>query len=404
MKKLLTLALLALMGASPLSAVSKVSQGDVALSTASQNGIIVFYYAADWDRYSKRRCEELMSDSTFTQAAGNAVLMPYPSYEAPTEVQKKKLAEQRGKLSIPNPRTYPALIMLDKQGNHLCTIEGRSITASSNAEVAQLVATKLKAAHQQAALMTKANAASGVDKAKLIGQACKVEGLNYPPNAVKMIKEADPDDSTGYATALETNDYKEADKVKKMEMDEGIKYVSAIIADKKYSTLARQGAVAGLIALWRSKGNMSQVKLMKSFCDKSIALNPDYYHAKSANNIKTLWLKEFSADSGWFKAMLPTDETPVEMTGTIPITQAGNYSISFHYKSGNDGLTIKSVTLYDGKTKVAEDVHDGFAGHNPIKNVYTLKLGRSVKSPRLVFTFKQGNNRNSYGQIAIKKL
>lgn len=396
-------ALLLLGSTAPLSAVTKATQGDSALSSASDDGIMVFCYAADWDRYSKKRCDEIMQDSSIAAAAGKAVYLPYPSYESPSKAQIEKLAALRGKLNIPRPLSYPAIIMMDKTGHHLCTIEGRAITASSNAELAKTISAKLKAAKQQAALVAQAKSASGVEKAKLLGKASKVEGLNFPADALKQIKEADPKDSSGYAAALDTNDYKLAEKVAKMSMDEAIAFVTSIVDDEKYTTIARQGAIASMLGMWRTKGKMSQVKLMQSFCDQSIALDPDYYHARSARYIKTHWLKEFSATSGWFSTMIPEDTTPVEMTGKIPITQAGTYTVTLSYTSGSDGLTIKGIALYDGSKKVAEDIHDGFAGHNPVKNVYTLKVAKAPSKPKLVFTFNQGKDRNTNGKIEIKK-
>lgn len=404
MKKILSVALLGLMAAGSLSAVTKVSQGDAALKAAGADGIMVFQYAADWDRYSKRRCEELMSDAKLLAAAGDAVLMPYPRYETPSKEINEKMADLRGKLNIPMPKSIPAILFFDQAGHHLCTLEGRVMTDASNATLAKIVAGRLKAAKAQADLLEQAQAASGEQKAALIGKACRVPGLNFTADALKQMREADPEDKSGYIAALEANDYKLAEKVRGMELAEGISFVDAILADPKYTDIAKQGAIAGLLALWREKGNLSQIKLMKSYCDKSIAIDPDYYHAKSARQIKKLWLKEFDLASGWFKAMLPTDTTPVEMTGPIPITQAGKYSVRFNFTSGKDGLTIKGVRLYDGKSQVAEDVHDGFAGHNPVDNVYSLNVPKALKNPRLVFTFNQGgNSRNSYGKIVIER-
>ncbi len=403
MKKFLTIALLALMSASTLSAVSKVSQGADALKGAKADGIMVFHYAADWDRYSKRRCDELMQDASIAKAAGSAVYMLYPAFEDPTDAQKKQLEKLRDKIQIVRPLTYPAIQMFNAQGYRICNIEGRDITATENADIAKIVAAKLDAYKQQTALVNKANAANGVEKAKLMGQACRIEGIQYPENALKIIEEADPEDKSGYIVALKANDYGLSSKVREMEMDAAIAYVDSIINDEKYTAQARQGAIAGLLALWRNKGTMAQVALMKKYCNLSIALNPNYYHAKSANQIKTLWLKEFTADSGWFKAMLPADTTPVEMKGKIPIQAAGTYTITMIYTGGSDGLTTKSITLYDGATRVAEDVHNGFAGHNPVNNVYTLTVPKTVKKPSLVFVFNQGESRNSYGRIEIKK-
>ncbi len=403
MKKILSIALLALMSASSLSAVTKVTQGDAALSAAGADGIMVFQYAADWDRYSKRRCEELMKDPAVTAAAGDEVYFAYPRFETPSKEQNAKSAEQRGKLKIPMPKPIPAILFFDKQGHHLCTVEGRSLTDADNATVAKIVAAKLKAAKEQAELLKQAQAASGAAKAALIGKACRVGGLNFTADAIKQMKEADPQDSSGYIAALEATDYKLAEKIRGMKMAEAITFVDGILADARYTKIAQQGAIAGLLGLWREKGSMDQIKLMKGYCDKSIAIDPDYYHARSARQIKTMWLKEFDLASGWFKAMLPADMTPVEMVGPIPISQAGTYTLTFNYKSGKEGLSIKGVNLYDGKTQVAGDMHDGFAGHNPVSNVYTLKVPKAVKKPRLLFIFNQGESRDTYGKIELKR-
>ena len=71
----------------------------------------------------------------------------------------------------------------------------------------------------------------------------------------------------------------------------------------------------------------------------------------------------------------------------------------------NKTMTTAQVVaqLRDGKTIVAEDRHDGFAGGQPTKSTYKLTIDKPVKSPVLEVDLDMNNGEtDSHGQITVQ--
>ena len=116
-----------------------------------------------------------------------------------------------------------------------------------------------------------------------------------------------------------------------------------------------------------------------------------------------MWVRELNLIEGWSPEVIPAEKTPVEVSGSLPFKEAGTYQVSFNYQRGSHAARFMAVELYDGKTKVAEDRHNGSAGLKHSNNVYTLEVPKAVKKPRLYITFDMETNRDSYGRITVTK-
>ncbi len=403
MKKVLQFFLLGFALAGAAGAAIKVNSGDEALKQSGEEGIMVFTYAEDWDHYSKKLSLDLMADAGIEKASGDAVILTYPSYALPSKEREAELEKLRGKLKIPNPLSYPAILFLSKEGVHLSSISGQELRKYSKEEIAQKITERHQLLAQHRQLSKKAAEAQGAEKVKLLGQIAHLPHIKLPKKFANQAKALDPHDESGYVHALETNEFKLAAQVAEMDMQEAMAYVDKILVNERYSIRQKQAACAGLLGMWRKKGTRAQLVKMRQYSKKMEELAPDNLHGISARYIRREWLKPFNIKNGWFKSMLTGDPKGIALEGKVPMNKKGTYSVTMKHTSGRDALKIKSVTLYDGDKIVAQDAHDGHAGATSKNNVYTLHADKDVAKPRLVFVFAPNQKKNTQGRIIIKK-
>lgn len=117
----------------------------------------------------------------------------------------------------------------------------------------------------------------------------------------------------------------------------------------------------------------------------------------------TTLLAPLSIKTGWSPDCLPAAGGKVVLKDGPAFSRAGTYSLTFDYQRGTHGIRIRSLTLRDGKTIVAEDRHDGFAGGQPTKSTYKLTIDKPVKSPVLEVDLDMNNGEtDSHGQITVQ--
>lgn len=386
-------------------AATRVKDMTAALSKAQDDGIMVFLYGVGWDKYSAKRCTQIMDDKLFKQTVGKAVYLSYPCYEAPTAEQKAELEKILAGNTIPFPKTYPAIIWLNKKGKAILSLQGEELTRSSSKELYKLIADKLTIVRKQAELESAADKAKGVEKARLLGQSYTLEGVNAPDKeTLAEIKSADPNDSSGYTKYFTTGEYDISAQVLKLKFAESQKLVDEILQDSSYSSLVKQAATIAMLGQWRTQGSREQVPAMRKYAESVIKLNPDNYHAGSARYMLDEWFKSFDLATGWFPQIIPEDDTPVFLEGELPIKTSGTYEVAFKFTNGRYGLTVASVTLYDGDEQIAQDVHVGVAGDKDKNNVYYLPVKSTVKKPRVAIVFNQGAKNGTQGIITINRV
>jgi hexosaminidase len=86
--------------------------------------------------------------------------------------------------------------------------------------------------------------------------------------------------------------------------------------------------------------------------------------------------RELSVKIGeWTPTQLSTNAagTNLEWDVSSELKAPGQYRVTFQYGKG-PGLVIKSVSLLENGTTVANDTHNGFAARNPTKPAYVLNL------------------------------
>lgn len=399
---LLTLAL----ALAPLSAIAYQTAENIeqAKTMVTDDGYAVVMYARDWDKYSKKTAKLMLADPAVSKALGNAVVLemdvPNVTPKEEHEANKKRF----GNMDLSFPNVYPAIILYDKNCRRLADICIPFAERNKPIAVAEKVATAMTAARKQAKLLAQAEGAQGVEKARLIGQAAAVAGINRPNNVAKTLQQLDPEDKSGmyevatlnlFETAIQTADTKD--------WEADLERMKKLIDNPLLTPYQKQQACCISIGLLRRHGGLARKAELKQMLAKLRSLDPDSLLGKSAIDAERMWVSELNLVEGWSPSVLPSDATPVEVEGKLPIAAAGTYEVTFTYKKGTEALRIAAVELYDGKKKIAEDRHAGSTGHKSSNNTYTLTVPAAVKNPHLFVTFNMGAKRDSYGKITITK-
>lgn len=385
-------------------AYQKAENIDQAKTMVTDDGYAVVMYARDWDKYSKKTAELMLADPAVSKALGNAVVMQLDVPNVTSKEEHEQNKKRFGGLNLDFPNVYPAIVLYDKTGRRLTDICIPFSERNKPVAVAEKVAVAMAAARKQAKLLAQAESAQGVEKARLLGEAASVPGVNRPANVARTIKQLDPEDKSGmyevaslnlFATAIESASTKdwEADLAR----------MEKLMKNPLLTTDQKQQACCIAIGLLRRHGGVQRKEELKAMIARLRSLNPDSILGKAAIDAERLWVKEFTLANGWTPEFIPADTTPVEVKGGIPMSDAGTYEVTFAYTRGAHAARITAVELYDGQKKVAEDRHVGTTGHRSSNNTYKLTVPANVKQPRLLITFDMKNHRDSHGKITVTR-
>lgn len=406
MKKVLFSAILAttLMPLAMADAPRMVESYAKARSAVPEGGYVLALYADGWDKYSKKLAQKLLKDKDMQEALADCAVIEYGVPNLSTEDTNKARAEKLGLLKWVPPHTYPAFALYDKSGRHYATVLVPYSDRKDAEKIADQIAKARESVAKQNALLEQAKGEQGLAKAQTLGKSALFDNINRPDNIVKMIKQADPQDKSGYVRRLEFNGHAYAiESAGTKDWQATLKDVESRMADKSYSVAQRQGLYATAAGLLRRHGSVADQKKMLRYLREMKKLDPDSPLGRSAGHAEDIWYSQLSLADGWSPTVLPKDDKPAEIAGPLPIKAAGTYVVKFTYSRGSHQLVIKGVRLYDGSRLIAEDMHDGTTGIKHNKNEYTLEVPAKVKVPKLEGIFHMPKNRDSYGTISIQK-
>ncbi len=276
----------------PAAAAQVYKTQEEAASTVTDDGYILFTYAAGWDRFSEPFMKKVIAEPAIQKAAGNAALILAPLYQYATPDDTAQHSAVWGALEQPAARTmetHPSLLMYDKSGYLYGRVQGTLLIKGSISEVAAEVRKKLEAKKQQEAIMAKAEAASGVEKAKLIAEACAVEGIERPNGYLDMVKSADPGDQSGMVRRLSFDYYgfsqkycgKDSDGGLELGAEKTIQEMEKFLKDPAYTAEQQQIFHAVIIGTLRRNG-ASAVQL-KGAVQEMKRLAPESHMGVSAD-------------------------------------------------------------------------------------------------------------------------
>lgn len=406
MKKSLISALLALGLVPCVHAAKVVKNYDEAQASLTDDGYVLVVYPEDWNKKGKAAGLKYLKSEAVLKAAGDAVIIPVPRHQVSDEKVQETRKALLGKLPLPGAKSFPAFILIDKSGWHYATVDAPFMRSGDEKKAAEELQKCMTSKREQNKLL--AEAAETKDpllKARKLGRAAEIPGLNRPRDIQKMIKAADPEDKSGYSRRLayQVSAHAEGMVNKKDKTPlEKIAELEAMLDDSAYTNEQKQGIAATCIGMMRRSGDPAQMKRIPLMAEKMRSYAPDTVQAKSASIVVRQWVRQLSLSDGWSPNVLPRDNKPTPLEGAIPIKEAGTYEVTFTYTAGTQALGIAAVELYDGSKKVCEDRHNGSTGHKSSNNVYVLKVPARVTLPRLVVTFNQ-KNFDTHGIITVTK-
>lgn len=401
MIKVLALALLAL----PAMAYPTAKTFEEAKTKLKGDGLVfVFVHADGWDKLSKKTVDLMMKDDEVTRELKDDVVMTLALPNLGGKPLDEMLKSRFGNLRVPTPDSIPGVNVYTKEGRVLASLRIPFKERKKPAVLARRIKELKKAHARQNKLMAQAEQATGPEKARLLGEAAFVQGISRPDNVQKMIQQADPEDKSGMVKAVSVNlPHYAIGTAGTKDWEKSLAEVRELQKNPCFNKEQQQQLCCIAIGLLRRHGGMQRKAELKEMIARLREIDPDSILGHSAIDAERLWVREFNLIEGWSPEVIPSEKAPTELVGPLPIKEAGTYEVTFTYQRGNHAARFCAVELYDGKTKVAEDRHDGSAGIKHSNNVYTLTVPKAVRKPKLFITFDMATNRNSYGKITITK-
>lgn len=302
MKKTLYLILLTAGMLTPLSsqAAQQFATQAEAEKSVTEDGYILVVYAKGWDRFSEAFCKKIIAAPEIREAAGNAALILTPFYQYANSDERMAQREVWGNLREPRANsmeTYPSLLMYDKAGYLYARVQGTLLMRGTIEEIAADVKAKLEAKRKQEAIMEKAEAASGVEKAKLIAEACAFDNIEWPEGARNMVKAADPGDESGMVRRLHFDPWgfsqkhagKPTDGGMQLGAAEMVKTMQKYLEDPAYTPEQKQVFYANMIGQLRREDRVGNMADIKRYAMEIKKLNPDSNLGVTADQIIKLW-------------------------------------------------------------------------------------------------------------------
>ena len=388
----------------PATAATKVATYEQAQAQLTSDGYILFIYGKGWDKLAEKQLTALYNNPAIIQAAGSATLIMVPLPESPDEAEKAALASILGELKLPHDHSkhsFPALVMYDQKGRQYGIICGPSIIHSTAGQVANIISQKRAALGKQERLLSLAEQANGGIKAHMLYQASRIEGIERPDKIEQMLKDADPEDSTGCLAALRFYNNPVGDAIKDMPLADALKEMDKAINNPLHTVQQKQNACAFTIGLIRRKVGMGGSHLIRQYAEQMKALNPSSVLGRSADVVIRDWTQGLQYVRGWSPYTLPMQGTPTEIQGRLPIAEPGTYNVRFTPSGGRNHAKVACVALYDGGRLVDIDKRY-FTLSTPAS--YFIKVTEPVKEPHLFVTFDNAEtDRDTHGRITITR-
>lgn len=404
-KSIKALALALVMLPSLAVAYPKADTFEQAKTKIKDDGLVVVFVHADgWDKHSKKTVDRMMKDADVSKALKDDVVMTLALPNTWSDKFDARLKERFGKLRVPTPDSIPGINVYTKEGRVLASLSIPFKERKKPAVLAKRIAELKKAHARQSKLMAQAEQASGPEKARLLGEAAFVHGVSRPDNVQKMIQQADPDNKSGMVQVISLNlPHYAIGTAGTKDWQKSLADVKDLMKNPLFNKEQQQQLCCIAIGLLRRHGGMQHKEEMKKMIARLREIDPDSILGQSAIDAERMWIRDLNLVEGWSPDVVPVEKVPVEVKGAIPIKEAGTYQVTFKYQRGAHAGRFSAVELYDGKTKITEDRHDGNSGHNSRNNVYTLNVPKALKNPRLYITFDMEKNRDSYGSIMVTK-
>ena len=388
----------------PTMAATQVSTYEQAQAKVNDDGYILFIYGADWDKRAEAEVKELFNAPAIAKAAGKAVMMLVPLTENTGDTAKAKLEKIMGKLALPHvhsKHSFPAVVMYDKSGRQYSIICGPPMLYPEVGRIARIIEQRRLALAQQNELLSLAEKAEAEERPKLLLQACRISGIEWPDKIKERLKQADPEDKSGCLAALNFYNNPVGDKINEMPIIEALAEMDKAISNPLHTVQQKQNACAFAIGFIRRRIGTGAAEAIRHYAEIMRDLDPDSVLGRSAVIVMRDWTTGLQYSRGWSRDSLTIPGVSSELYGNLPISAAGTYEVRFIPEGGKHHAIISRVELLDGESSISVDDRT-ITLTSPAS--YFLTAPAEVKKPRIRITFDNGEKeRDTRGKITITK-
>ena len=405
MKKTLSILLtcsLALTFSSTLQAAQQYDTYEAAQKHVTDDGFILFFYPAGWDKYGEKLCKKLIADAKVRAAAGKAALILAPVYQRRNDETTAQAKKAMGPLAYPRDMgdiSYPALVFYEKEGRQYTTLHGEALMTANTEEVAALVKAKMDAKHKQDDILVKSrNATDAKEKNRLLLESSQVAGLEWPGGLKEAMQNNDASDTYGYRSTLDFGFGAKGGE----SMDDFVKRLDEALKNPNLSTGQKQRACAAAIGhIRRAYGPMAGGPLITKYAKAMHKLDPKSALGLSAPVVMRDWVRVYRYGMGWSNEIIPAGTIPMLMQD-MPMKKPGTYTVTFKLTTGRDAVHIKRLRLMDGDKCIASDDTPREVNWSNTQQTYTFKVKKALKSPALEITYgNAADKRSTWGDITV---
>jgi len=372
---------------------------------ADQRDVLVLVHGSDWCRAGERFKESVWDNPKFTEALGDGfVRFNVDVMENPTEQQKQTLADRHKGFHV-KFGNYPLLIMVEPDGTRYKTVTG-STFPSTREETTALILESRRARETRDYLLGEAERTKDqVERASILFEALQV-GAGKREEIVEAVKQADPNDKSGYLANLTFDRNQVLARSRQLAMeekyDEAIRWLDEMIAQQGLSVEQRQwvGTAKGqVLRSWEGHRDEAFAAYMAAH-----ELDSESVPGIAAFRLGMKFASPILLEYGWDSSKCSTEDHDWDMDAGEAMTEAGVYEVEFKYHQGKSALSIFSVMLLDGEHVVSEDVHNGFAGSRHTRTTYRVTVPSRLKQPILRIRTHTRPNTDSAGRMTLKRV
>ncbi len=375
--------------------VSSYAQG---LDRVAEDGWVLLCHCADWD--SSHDEQWIRRQTAIRSSCGNALVLYVPIYQTPTPEQAagQERMLQGAQVDLSRLPSVPCALLLDRDGRAYATISGD--------DFAERAAGKIREAQAQLRtrgdLLRQASMEEGSQRAQTLSRIWRLS-IAPPPDLRQQMLQADPADSAGIAEWSPFDPWALAERVRQLPWQEAMAELERVQA-VQLSKEERQAVLAIRMGCVHHYLGAAGIREINKLADDCTHLAPGTPLGKAAQRAAAVWGNKMELHQGWVGGQLPLVAAECELAGVQELSRAGEFRIGIIPTKGEDPVRVTRVTLYDGETKVSEDVHTCCLKPGaPLEhNEYMLILRQAPARPRLVVAFDQQGKRDSQGSFSLR--
>ncbi len=375
--------------------VSSYAEG---LDRVGADGWVLLCHSADWD--STHDEQWMRRQNSILSSCGNALILYVPVYQNPSAEQADAIKRllQGADLDLSKLKSVPCAILLDQDGRPYASVSGENFTEQATSHIRQ-AQTKLRTRNN---ILRQAAEETGPQKAQTLNRLWRLN-ITPPPGLKQDMQAADPEDQSGLAEWSPFDPWALVERIYAMPWQEAIAELDRI-QQAPLSQEERQALLAIRIGCVHYHLGAAGVKEITNLANACTALAPGTPLGKAAQRALRLWSSKMDLGSGWNKDLLPRMAAECEITGTRELNLRGEYRVGIVPTGGQDPVRVTRVALYDGDTKVSEDIHTCClkAGEELTDNEYMLIVHLPPSRPRLLITFDQQGKTDCKGGFTLR--